>query len=120
MITLRTVANVWQVERRNRNAEPIALRAARMYDKFVGFVQDMSTLDNRLDQARTAFDDAMGRLSTGQGNLVTQIERLRALGAKTTKSLPAALIADDQPDALESEQPVQLQELTTMVDPTES
>jgi len=119
MIALRTVANVWQVERRNRNAEAIALRAGRMYDKFVGFVQDMSTLDNRLGQARTAFDDAMGKLSAGQGNLVTQIERLKALGAKTTKSLPAALIADDQPDALENEQPEQVQELTSMVDATE-
>lgn len=104
MVALRTVANVWQVERRNRNAEQIAERAGKLYDKFAGFAKDMETLGGRLDSARQCYDSAMGKLSTGSGNLVRQVEMLRQLGAKASKSLPAglkeeaALEAGDAPD----------------------
>lgn len=103
MIALRTVANVWQVERRNRNAEAIADRAGKLYDKMVGFVEDMSTLGNRLNQARTEYDKAMGKLSTGGGNLIRQVEQLKELGAKTGKSLPAELLDGVNAPALPQE-----------------
>ncbi|SMF82130.1 DNA recombination protein RmuC [Tistlia consotensis] len=100
MVALRTVANVWQVERRNRNAEQIASRAGRLYDKFVGFAKDMESLGTRLDGARQCYDQAMGKLSTGNGNLVRQVEQLKQLGAKASKALPATLkeeaAADDE------------------------
>jgi DNA recombination protein RmuC len=102
MIALRTVANVWQVERRNRNAEAIADRAGRLYDKMVGFVQDMLELGSRLTQARAEYDKAMGKLSTGNGNVIRQVEQLKDLGAKTAKSLPAHLFDDDPVEALPS------------------
>ncbi len=98
MITLRTIANVWQVERRNRNAEKIAERAGSLYDKFVGFVEDMQGLGSRIEQARTAYDGAMNKLTSGRGNVVRQIGQLKELGAKTAKSLPADLVDDgDEP-----------------------
>ena len=100
MIALRTVANVWQVERRNRNAEAIAARAGHLYDKFVGFVEDMATLGQRLIQARTSYDNALGKLSAGRGNLVHQVEQLKVMGAKTSKSLPANLLDDGEGGAL--------------------
>ncbi len=94
MIALRTVANVWQVERRNRNAEAIAARAGLLYDKMVGFVEDMGTLGTRLNQARGSYDEAMGKLSSGRGNLLHQVDQLKGLGARTNKTLPAALLDD--------------------------
>jgi DNA recombination protein RmuC len=94
MIALRTVANVWQVERRNRNAEAIAARAGALYDKFHGFAVDMQRLGSQLATARGTYDDAMKKLSTGSGNLVRQAEMLRAMGAKTGKVLPIALLED--------------------------
>ena len=100
MIALRTVANVWQVERRNRNAEAIADRGGRLYDKFVGFVEDMTGLGNRLNQARTSYDEAMGKLSLGGGSLLRQVEQLKSLGAKTSKSLPSNLLDLSEPDSL--------------------
>jgi DNA recombination protein RmuC len=100
MIALRTVANVWQVERRNRNAELIALRAGKIYDKLAGFIEDMSSLGIRLDQARTSFDGAMGRLSSGKGNLLQQVEQLKALGAKTNKTFPGGLLDGDDSEAV--------------------
>jgi len=99
MIALRTVANVWKVERRNKNAEAIAARAGLLYDKFCGFAGDLMNLGRHLSQTRTAFDEAMNKLSVGKGSLVTQAEHLKALGAKTSKALPDALLAEqEQPD----------------------
>ena len=96
MLALRTVANVWHVERRNKNAEEIAERAGKLYDKFVGFIVDMRALGGQLEKARRTYDDALGKLSTGSGNLVRQTEMLKELGAKTSKALPLELAADAQ------------------------
>jgi DNA recombination protein RmuC len=100
MIALRTVANVWQVERRNRNAESIALRAGRIYDKLVGFLEDMGSLGSRLNQARLCYDQAMGKLSSGRGNLVQQVDQLKSLGARTSKTLPANMIDTGESESL--------------------
>lgn len=93
MIALRTVRNVWQMERRNQNAEQIADRAGKLYDKFVGFVSDMKSLGERLGKARECYDSAWGKLYQGGGNLVRQTEQLKGLGAKTSKALPAELLS---------------------------
>lgn len=101
---LRTVANLWQVERQQKNAEDIADRAGKLYDKFEGFVVDMAKIRKGLDSATQAHDQAMGKLSTGRGNLVNQAETLRQLGAKTKKRLPDELIEDAiAPELLEGD-----------------
>ena len=100
MIALRTIANVWQVERRNKNAEEIAARAGNIYDKFVGFLDDMTELGGRLDKAKESFHGAMGKLSEGKGNIVRQVEQLKGLGAKTTKAIPSLLLEESAPEAL--------------------
>jgi DNA recombination protein RmuC len=100
MIALRTVANVWQAERRNRNAEAIAEHAGRIYDKFVGFLGDMGELGTRLGKARESYEGAMGKLSTGKGNLIRQVEQLKEMGAKTGKSIPHGLLEDVRAEAL--------------------
>lgn len=92
MIALRTVANVWNVERRNQNAEAIADRAGKLYDKFVGFVDDLQAVGSQIDRTRTAYDGAMRKLSTGSGNLVRQVQMLEKLGAKTSKALNPELV----------------------------
>ena len=96
MIALRTIANVWNVENRNRNAEQIADRAGKLYDKFVGFVDDMTKLGTQMNTAQGTYEAAMGKLSVGKGNLVRQAETIKAMGAKTTKALPGAMIASEE------------------------
>ena len=98
MAMLRTVANVWAAERRNRNAEEIAKRAGLLYDKVVGFVGNMEAVGRKLGEAQTAYDSAFGQLSRGRGNLLSQVDTLRALGAKTTKRLGVDF---DEAEALE-------------------
>jgi DNA recombination protein RmuC len=93
MMALRTIDNLWKVERRNQNAEAIATRAGQLYDKFVGFVDDLQSIGKRLGQAQGAYSDALGKLQSGSGNLIGQAEKLKSLGAKAAKSLPKNLLS---------------------------
>jgi DNA recombination protein RmuC len=100
MIALRTAANVWHVERRNRNAEEIAARAGRIYDKVVGFVSSMERLGKALEAAQDQYGLALGQLSRGKGHVLGQLQQLKALGARTGKSLPGHLLDDAEDPAL--------------------
>jgi DNA recombination protein RmuC len=93
LFVIRTVAHLWKQEQQTQNARDIARRGAALYDKFVGFVEDLKVVGNRLTQARDSYDAAYGKLSTGQANLVKQAELLRELGVKPKKTLPIELIA---------------------------
>ncbi len=95
LATLFTINNIWKQERQNQNAQEIARQSGALYDKFVGFSEDMLKLGERMDQARKSYDDAMNKLNTGRGNLVRRAENIRKLGAGTSKPLPAALLTDD-------------------------
>jgi DNA recombination protein RmuC len=101
MTVLRTVRNVWDIEKRHQNAEEIAERAGALYDKVAGFLGTMDKLDGHLDKARSSFDEARNQLSSGRGNVVRQVEMLRELGAKSSKPLPAGWEGgSDEPPAL--------------------
>jgi Uncharacterized protein conserved in bacteria len=88
MTVLRTVRNVWDIEKRHQNAEEIAERAGALYDKVAGFLSTMDKLGGHLDKARSSFDEARNQLSSGRGNVVRQVEMLRDLGAKSSKPIP--------------------------------
>ncbi|MBU6200322.1 MAG: DNA recombination protein RmuC, partial [Xanthomonadaceae bacterium] len=89
LATLRTVSSLWRFDDRNRNALEIADRAGKLYDKFAGFVDDLDEARTRVGAAAKALDAAGSKLSSGSGNLLRQVEMLRELGAKASKSLPA-------------------------------
>lgn len=93
--TLRTVASLWRIESQNRNAQEIARQGGALYDKFEGFVKDMMTIGKQVATVQNSYDQAMNKLSTGTGNLVSRVEKLKQLGAKTSKSLPDHLKDDD-------------------------
>jgi DNA recombination protein RmuC len=92
LATLRTIASIWKQERQTKNALEIADRAGKMYDKFVGFVDDLISVGNKMDDAKKVYEGAMNKLSVGAGNLVRQSEQLKDMGAKATKRLPAKLL----------------------------
>jgi DNA recombination protein RmuC len=89
MTVLRTVRNVWDIEKRHQNAEQIAERAGALYEKVVGFLSTMDKVGTNLDRAQQTFADAKGQLSSGKGSVVRQVEMLRELGAKSSKPLPS-------------------------------
>jgi DNA recombination protein RmuC len=92
MATLRTVAHLWRQDHQNRNALEIAKQCGNLYDKFVGFVDDLEKLGQRLDQAQTSYHDAFNKLKTGKGNLIRSAEKVRELGVKPSKNLSTPLI----------------------------
>lgn len=89
MTVLRTVRNIWDIEKRHQNAEEIAERAGSLYEKVVGFLGNMDKLGSSLDKAQQSFSEAKNQLSEGRGNVLRQVQTLRELGAKTTKQLPS-------------------------------
>lgn len=94
LVTLRSVAHLWKQEQRSHNAHEIARRAGRLYDKFVGFVEDLEAARTSLGKAQRELDQAANKLRNGPGNLVRQSELLRELGARNSKQLPAEILSE--------------------------
>jgi len=90
--TLRTIASIWRQENQNRNAQEIARQGGMLYDKFKSFADDLIKVGVNLKQTKTTYDEAMSKLSEGKDNLIRKTERLRELGAKTTKAMDQRLL----------------------------
>lgn len=90
--SLRTVSSIWKVEKQNRNAQEIALESARMYDKFVGFLDDFQKIGKTFESGQNAYQAAMGKLRDGNGSVFKKMENLKMLGASPSKKIPAELI----------------------------
>lgn len=96
LATLRTVAGVWRQEDQKRNVIKIAEESGKLYDKFVGFVDDLKTVGKHLESSQSSYNAAMNKLTDGRGNLIRRVEILRELGAKTSKTLDDNLLQEAQ------------------------
>lgn len=103
LATMAMVQNLWKHENRSQNIQKIAERGALLFDKFVGFTEALEEVGTRLRQTQDSYERAWVRLKSGQGNLLGQAEKLRRLGIKAKKELPASL-ADAVDDALEDDE----------------
>jgi DNA recombination protein RmuC len=92
LATLRTVASIWKMEKQSQHAFQIAEESGKLYDKFVAFVEDLKKIGHQINQARDTYTEAMRKLYEGKGNLVTRAEKIRELGARTTKSIDPKLV----------------------------
>ena len=86
---LKLVADLWQRDKQTRNAIDIAEEGGKLYDKFAGFVEDMEKIGKSLNTTAMAYTDAMKKLKTGNGNLIGRVEKLKVMGVKAKKNLPA-------------------------------
>ncbi len=106
LATLRTIASIWRQENQNKNALEIARQSGALYDKFVGFVDDLVNVGKKIDDSKTSYIDAMKKLTDGSGNLVRRVEKIKQLGAKASKSLPKSILdrtdEDDETPLLEN------------------
>ena len=84
---LRIAENLWRLDSQNKHAEDIANRAGLLYDKFSNFTKDLFEVGKHLDRAKESYDSAQNKLIEGDGNLFTQVDKLKVLGAKTQKTL---------------------------------
>ena len=101
--TLRTISSIWKQEFQNRNTVEIARQATALYEKFRGFTEDLIEMGNQLKRTQSSYEGAMNKLSTGKGNLVGSVEKIRLLGLKPTKTIDQRLVerADDNSDLVE-------------------
>jgi len=90
--TLRTISNIWKNEYQNRNAMEIARQGGDLYDKFVGFTEDLKSVGKHIDATQQSYLEAMKKLYRGKGDLVSRAQKIKKLGAKTSKSLDPKLI----------------------------
>ena len=88
MATIKTVANLWKLEKQNKHAQDVAKRAGLLYDKFVGFLVNVEEIGKSLHKAMGAHEKAVGQLSNGPGNLLGQAEKLKKMGIRTKKEVP--------------------------------
>ena len=108
LATLRTIDSMWNNEKHQRNAIEIARQAGALYDKFEGFVSDLTKVGKKMDEAKTEYKGAMNKLVEGRGNLITSVEKLKKMGAKAKKSIPDPIIKRAQQDDFEEEPKLEL------------
>jgi DNA recombination protein RmuC len=101
--SLQLIKNVWKQEYQNRHVLDIANRAGALYDKFVGFTEDLLDLGDKLNKSKKAYEESMKKLTSGTGNITRNVEELKKLGAKANKNIDPKLLkrAEDQTDLFE-------------------
>jgi DNA recombination protein RmuC len=105
LVALRTIDNLWRNDRQNQNAQVIADKASKLYDKLRLFVDDMEGLGGALDKANQSYQGAMNKLATGRGNAIRQAESFKQLGVEVKRSISPSLTEIAQNDALVERQP---------------
>lgn len=92
LYVIRIVNVLWQQERQARNVRDVMERGSALYEKFVGFVTDMEVIGDSLRRTDEHYTSAMKKLADGPGNLIRQVEMLKKLGLRTTKTIPKKLL----------------------------
>jgi DNA recombination protein RmuC len=97
LATLRTISSIWKQEMQTKNAQEIARLSGSMYDKFIGFLEDLNRIKLNIDRSSTAYDDALKKLKDGNGNLIRTTQKIKELGAKTgNKLIPSEFDIQDE------------------------
>lgn len=103
LATLRTIASIWRQENQNRNAQEIARLGGSMIDKLTSFIEDLIEVGKKMDGAKATYEEAMKKLHSGRGNVITTAEKMKVLGAKADKNIPQRLVERASENDLPSE-----------------
>ncbi len=93
LATLKTVESIWKREKLNRNTIEIALASGMLYDKFTSFTRDLDNIGDHLKKAENSYSSAVNKLSTGKGNIVSKLEKIKKMGARTSKEMPKKFLS---------------------------
>jgi DNA recombination protein RmuC len=103
-LAMKLVYDMWKKDAINKNAEAVADRAGKLYDKLVGFVENFDRIGKAVHSLKQVYDDAYRQLATGRGNVVSQAEQMKRLEIKSSKQMPGKYLNDaDMQDALPDE-----------------
>ena len=92
LFVVRIVENLWRQEQQAKNVQKVMDRGGKLYDKFVGFVEDLESIGDRIHEAGQSYKEALSKLTSGRENLVRQVEMLRELEVKNKKRLKPKLL----------------------------
>ena len=103
MPILRTVANLWMIEKSNNEAREISSRAGEIYNQVCLVAERLNKLGNTLRAANNHYNDTVRSLA-GQQGLYGKIERFQQLSTKANKEMSALehIHADIETDRLEN------------------
>ena len=101
LATLRTITFIWRQENQTKNALEIARQSGNLYDAFVRMLEDLEKVGINIERSNRSFQDAIKKLSTGKGNLISRVENIKKLGAKASKSIPEKFIEEEIPEMIE-------------------
>ncbi len=94
LATLRTISSIWKQERQTKNSLEIAQEGGKLYDKIAEFCNQMMNIGNNIDRTQKAYHEAIRSLKEQRGNILSRAEKMRKLGAKTSKELPVQLLPE--------------------------
>jgi len=96
MAILRTIESIWRQDNQTKHAMEIARQSGNLYDAFVRMLEDLEKVGVNIERSNRSFQDAIKKLSTGKGNLISRVENIKKLGAKTSKSIPDKFIEEEE------------------------
>ncbi len=96
MGAVKMVSDLWKRDQQSKNALEIAKQGERLYEKFIGFLNSMDDIGKHIVDAQESFNKALGQLKQGRGNLVSRAEKLKHLGIKSSKTIPATMMNYDE------------------------
>lgn len=84
---LKTISGLWRLEKQNKNSVEIAKKAGQLYDKFVTLYDGLQSTGEMIARLQVSHQESLKRLSDGKGNILSRVDELKELGAKTSKEL---------------------------------
>ncbi len=96
LMALQLAYNLWQSELQSRSVHEIYASAEKLYKKFSTFAQNFVKIGNGIQQLQRTYDDAQKQLSTGRGNIVSQLEGWKKKGLNAPSDLPPSLTEETE------------------------
>lgn len=91
LMALQLTYNLWQSEMQSRSVREIYASAERLYKKFALFSESFVKIGDGIGRLSDVYARARGQLSTGRGNIVSQLEGWKRKGLTPSSEINAAL-----------------------------
>jgi len=94
LLAMKLIYDMWRRDDVNKNAEAIADKAGKLYDKLQSFIENFEKIGAQLEKAHETWTDARKQLNKGKGNVISQAEQMKRLKIKATKHLHVKLVEE--------------------------